>query len=340
MMQSFEHAAKGSLSGPQTICLSMIVKNENGPHLRRCFDSVRPFISSWAIVDTGSMDGTQEAIRSILADIPGRLIGREWVDDFAHSRNQALALAEESGAEFAMVLDADDYIVARQEPPPSLQTFVSDVVSLPGLDDGNVLLLATFIRLNAGLRFRGRVHELVVRADGTLPVGVSDPAYFTWRTRDGSASTDDGAKQTHYRNLLLRSVEEDESDSFAWEALSRDAIANGDVRGARVYLESAIAHVPRTDTHRQYTLRLSRISTFAPFCAHLSAIAEEIEKLIRLCPGRAEAPRWLARELRRAELVKLADQFDAGADEIAMPVGVYGVDPGSYKQMNTAPALY
>ncbi len=332
--QGFEHAAKGSLSGPQTICLSMIVRNENGPHLRRCFESVRPFISSWAIVDTGSTDGTQDTIRSLLADIPGQLIEREWVDDFSNSRNQALTLAEESCAGFAMVLDADDYIIARQEPPPSLQPFLNDVVSLPGLDDGKMLLLATFIRLNTGLRFHGRVHELVVRPDGTLPTGVSDPSYFTWRTRDGSASTDGGAKQAYYRNLLLRSVEEDESDSFAWEALSRDAIANGDIRSARIYLESAIAHVPLVDKHRRYTLRLSRISTFAPFLSHLSQIAEEIDRLIHLCPERAEAPRWIARELRRAELTKLADQFDAGADEIAMPTGVYGVDPGSYKQVH------
>ena len=50
------------LSGPQSICLSMIVRDE-AQVIRRCLDSVRPFIAHWAVVDTGSVDGTQEIIR-------------------------------------------------------------------------------------------------------------------------------------------------------------------------------------------------------------------------------------------------------------------------------------
>lgn len=43
----------------QTVCLCMIVKNE-APVIRRCLDSVRPLITNWVIVDTGSTDGTQD----------------------------------------------------------------------------------------------------------------------------------------------------------------------------------------------------------------------------------------------------------------------------------------
>jgi glycosyltransferase involved in cell wall biosynthesis len=329
----------GSLSGPQKICLSMIVKNENGPHLFRCIESVRPFISSWAVVDTGSTDGTQETVRMYLEDIPGELIEREWADDFSCARNQALELARKRGAAFAMVLDADDYVVANQEDCPPLQPFETDVVSLAGMDEGEgrMLLLATFIRLGAGLRFHGRVHELVVRADWSFPFGVCEPAYFTRRTRDGAASANNLSKLAYYRELLLRSVSENARDHFAWEALARDALAAMDGLAARGYLEEALRYIPPGDLHREYILRLSRISTFQPFSDYFKEVAAEVKELMLLCPGRAEAPRWLARMVRNAGHIELANQFDAIADEKSVPVGVYGVDHASYRHSSTTP---
>jgi len=71
---------------PQTICLNMIVKNE-ARVIRRCLDTVRPFIDRWVIVDTGSTDGTQALIREVLQGVPGELHERRW-KDFAHNRNE------------------------------------------------------------------------------------------------------------------------------------------------------------------------------------------------------------------------------------------------------------
>jgi len=89
------------------VCLSMIVRDE-APVIERCLRSVRPFIDSWAIVDTGSTDGTQSLVRRCLRDLPGELIERPWVD-FATNRNQALALARGYG-EYAFFIDADDVL--------------------------------------------------------------------------------------------------------------------------------------------------------------------------------------------------------------------------------------
>src|SRR6266850_5078965 len=87
-----------------TVCLTMIVKDE-AHVIERCIESVLPFIDCWAVVDTGSTDGTQEKIRSLLADLPGELIESPW-KGFAESRNESLRLAE-GQADYMLVMDAD-----------------------------------------------------------------------------------------------------------------------------------------------------------------------------------------------------------------------------------------
>lgn len=92
----------------QTICLCMIVKNE-AHVIRRCLDSLSGFIDTWAIVDTGSSDGTQDIIREHLAGLPGELIERPWVN-FAHNRTEALRHAR-GRSDYIFVIDADEVLV-------------------------------------------------------------------------------------------------------------------------------------------------------------------------------------------------------------------------------------
>lgn len=89
----------------KTVCLNMIVRNEIRV-IRRCLASLRKFIDYWVIVDTGSEDGTQEAIREALQGIPGELHARPWVD-FATCRNEALELAR-GKADYCLFIDADE----------------------------------------------------------------------------------------------------------------------------------------------------------------------------------------------------------------------------------------
>jgi glycosyltransferase involved in cell wall biosynthesis len=91
------------------ICLSMIVKNESKV-IERCLRSVKPFVHAWAISDTGSTDGTQEIVRNFMADLPGELIERPWVD-FSTNRNHALELARAHG-DYALIIDADEILEA------------------------------------------------------------------------------------------------------------------------------------------------------------------------------------------------------------------------------------
>jgi glycosyltransferase involved in cell wall biosynthesis len=91
----------------QPLCLNMIVKNE-APVIARCLASLRPIIDYWVIVDTGSTDGTQDKIRTLMADLPGELHERPW-RDFAHNRTEALELARPHG-EYVLIIDADDVL--------------------------------------------------------------------------------------------------------------------------------------------------------------------------------------------------------------------------------------
>ena len=87
-------------AGPviQTVCLCMIVKNE-APVIARCLENARPLISHWAIVDTGSTDGTQDIIRKVMAPKLGKLVEEPPIPyadtgffDYAANRNRALVL--------------------------------------------------------------------------------------------------------------------------------------------------------------------------------------------------------------------------------------------------------
>lgn len=86
------------------ITLVMIVRNES-EIIERCLESVRPLLSRWSIVDTGSTDDTIEKITRSLSGLPGKVHQREWVN-FGHNRTEALALARGVGSHL-LLIDAD-----------------------------------------------------------------------------------------------------------------------------------------------------------------------------------------------------------------------------------------
>jgi tetratricopeptide (TPR) repeat protein len=138
----------------------MIVKNE-ARVLKRCFDSVRPFITHWVIVDTGSTDGTQALIRRELAEVPGELHERPW-KNFGHNRSEALRLAE-GKADYALIMDADEVL----EVPPGFR-FPELVVDQYRLlhrhrsSPGTAWELGTLVKMALPWRYEGVLHEGIV----------------------------------------------------------------------------------------------------------------------------------------------------------------------------------
>ena len=104
------------------ITLCMIVKDET--HIiKECLESMIPYIDRYDITDTGSSDGTPELIKEFMDehDIPGEVYISDWKgfgDSGGKTGSRTESLRNCDGkADYAWVIDADDYINGNFEFP-------------------------------------------------------------------------------------------------------------------------------------------------------------------------------------------------------------------------------
>jgi hypothetical protein len=105
----------------KTICLSMIVKNEEA-NIAKCLTNLVKYFNFEKIVicDTGSSDNTINIINQFFIDysISGEVLQHKWVD-FAYNRTIALEHAYNK-TDYVLVFDADDIIEGEFIIPPNL----------------------------------------------------------------------------------------------------------------------------------------------------------------------------------------------------------------------------
>lgn len=94
----------------KTICLSMIVKNEEAC-IAKCLNYMKPYLDYWIICDTGSSDNTIQVIQETMKDIPGEVLQHEW-QDFATNRNLGIE-ASRTKADYTLIMDADDSLIVE-----------------------------------------------------------------------------------------------------------------------------------------------------------------------------------------------------------------------------------
>ncbi len=178
--------------GSPAICLNMIVKNE-AKVIARCLESVKPLVDAWAIVDTGSTDGTQAIIRSIMADLPGELYERPW-KNFGHNRSEAIALArgQTKAGDYLFVIDADDLLASV--PRFTLPKLTKDAYQLRVEDAGTSYLRIHLFRADLDYRYVGVLHEVLTSAE-TRTMGRIDGLVYK-RTGGGARSVN----PNKYRN--------------------------------------------------------------------------------------------------------------------------------------------
>jgi len=138
-------------AGP-TVGLCMIVRDEAAV-IERCLASVRPLLSTWTIVDTGSADDTPARVEAALAGIPGTLHRRPWVD-FGHNRSELMALARGT-ADLLLLLDADMTLDVRGPLPEEVAADAYLLTHAGDLD----YRVPRLVRGSLPWRFAGATHE-------------------------------------------------------------------------------------------------------------------------------------------------------------------------------------
>ncbi len=174
---------------PQTVCLNMIVKDEASV-IERCLASVKPFVTHWVIVDTGSTDGTQDIIRRFMADVPGTLHERPW-RNFGHNRNEALELAR-GEADYLLMMDADNsfHAPAGWHWPALGAPGYYVQMDLSGTRYQQCLLISTALPW----RWEGVLHEY-------LTAGAAKSRFASTRARSPSGSRSPSSNCMHSRKL-------------------------------------------------------------------------------------------------------------------------------------------
>lgn len=177
------------------ICLNMIVKDEHRV-ICRCLESVKPLITDWVIVDTGSSDNTKELICDYMAknNIPGELHERPWIN-FAHNRNEALELAK-GKADYILIIDADEVLAYEKEfqLPPLDKDFYYIMTKYGGTNYMRVQL----VKDSLDWKWEGVVHEAIDCKDAKTS-GQLLHVYNDVHT-DGARSTD---PRKYYKDAAL-----------------------------------------------------------------------------------------------------------------------------------------
>lgn len=297
----------------------MIVKDE-APVVERCLASVSSLVDWWVVCDTGSTDGTQDVVRAALADKPGLLLERPWVD-FAHNRQEALdaarGLAVAGPGDYALSIDADNELVDLPE-GDELDAWraglVADGYFLPTRLGATRYQTMALVRLDRPWRWRGVLHEHLDLDGGT--VGVLD--------RPGLLSHPDGARardpETYRRDVAVLRAElarlpGDPRTEFYLAQSLRDA---GEVAAAReAYLVRA-ANPAGWGDERWYAL--FQAAACAERLGHpASEVVQAYLTAYAADPSRAEPLLELSRLHRERDEHEVALLYSAPASRLPRP---------------------
>ena len=235
----------------------MIVKNEE-KNIRRALSWGKGIVQEQIVVDTGSSDRTVE--------IP-------WNEDFSAAKNYAIDQAKGTWIAF---LDADEYFkeedvkklsaCLKKLSPEKTDGIMTSWVQLDSHDA--VISNGTQVRLfpnRRDLRYRRRIHEQLVRADGkTLQISDATENLAVFHT--GYAEVDDLQERKCERNIQLIQRElEDHPDDYEMLGYLGDVYySSGKLDEAELAYRKAVERIPETlqsgDQRSAYTfLNLIRI---------------------------------------------------------------------------------
>lgn len=296
-----------------TLCLNMIVKDE-AHVIRRCLDSVKPFIDYWVIVDTGSSDGTQDVIQEHMKNIPGELHERPW-KDFGHNRTQALELAK-GKADYIFIIDADEVF----ETPAGFQMpelTHDEYAIMHQVHDNTSFYLTQIVRDGLDWRYEGVLHEYIVSdkphdktcLEGPVTVGHFDSA----RNRQ-----DQKSKYSNDARVLERALESDPDNARYVFYLAQSYRDAGDLHKAILNYQRRVDMRGGWDEEIWYSLfQIGTLKDAAGIEEHY--VVDAYLTAYQYRPARAESMHHLARFYRLREQFPPAYLFAKRAVETPRP---------------------
>lgn len=210
----------------------MIVRDE-AEVIERALRSARALVTSWRIIDTGSTDGTQELIRSHLADVPGELRSAPWVD-FGTNRTELVQWARGAG-QWLLLLDADMEIEVADDVAEQLARLDADAAFVP-VDGGVQYRMPYLVRSDLPWHYVGRTHEHIA-CDGPFTTAWFDALRVLHHGDGGSRSE----KFERDVRLLHQDLLEDPSNPRAHFYLAQTLRDSGDHAGAIEHYERRVA---------------------------------------------------------------------------------------------------
>lgn len=299
------------MATPITLC--MIVRDEAAV-IVRCLESVKPLLSHWLVVDTGSTDGTQELVRQTMGELPGSLLERPW-KDFASNRNEAIAAARELAPEsYLLVVDADDTIEAPRgfKIPRSADAYAI-LVRLGGFEYWRTHLFWASLDYH----YEGPVHEVLVSAEARHEERLAE---IVCVIGGGGARSRDPDKFRKDAGVLQAALEkEPDSARYAFYLAQSWRDAGEDVLARDAYRHAATLRGWDEQTwcaHLEVAKAIERIGRDPPseiVHAYLSAYERR--------PSRAEPLCYLAMHLRLTDRIAAAYPFAKAAASIRRPEG-------------------
>lgn len=304
-----------------TICLSMIVKNE-AHVLRRCLESVTPYIDHWIICDTGSTDTTADVARQALADLPGAVHHHQW-KDFGHNRTLALQLAAKTGCDYILVIDADEWLVV--EDPLVLAQLTEDAyrveMRFPTISYPRVNLM----RASRDWRYEGVIHEYPTC---TPPAAEYLLTGLHMETDGQGARGRSPDKAQRDLAVLERAVQDEPNNPRYWFYLAQGYEVAGQIDAAiRAYTQRAGMGDYYEEVwyshYRTAQLHVLKQEWDAAVLAYLRAFETD--------PSRAEPLYWLALSYHNRGLDRLALIFLEAVCVIPEPHSALFVEPAVYQ---------
>lgn len=261
--------------------LVMIVKN-GADTLEPVLTSIKPYIDSWSILDTGSTDGTQELIRKSLAGVPGSLYEEPFVD-FSTSRNRILELAGNK-CQYTLMLD-DSYVLhGGKELRKILQQYPEKAFLIRITDKTSQYYSMRVLNTKSNIRYKYLVHEIPDFSNG---LNISEEEIFI-----EDLKTENQNKRSYLRHfrdyeLLQKDLEKEPNNPRIIKYLGTTAVRIKKFREAKEWFDK-LYKIPGNPSERYEAMITDGEITYKELGGSYLDYIRNLEKCVQEFPMRAE----------------------------------------------------